>query len=72
MEWRNIYQNQYPKIILSDCKVDRLYIGNDYIKMDFLKDGFIVKDDINAWHNEDGILIIGIMEFLLNSNSLEL
>lgn len=40
------------------------------------KDNFkkiiVVKEDINHWHNEDGILIIGIREFLLNSNSLEL
>ncbi len=40
------------------------------------KDNFkkiiVVKEDINHWYNEDGILIIGIREFLLNSNSLEL
>ncbi len=44
--------------------------------LNYVKDNFkkiiIVKDNINAWHNEDGILIIGITEFLLNSNSLEL
>ena len=44
--------------------------------LNYVKDNFkkiiVVKDNINAWHNEDGILIIGIMEFLLNSNSLEL
>lgn len=39
---------------------------------DNFKKIIIVKDDINAWHNEDGILIIGIKEFLLNKNSLEL
>ena len=44
--------------------------------LNHVKDNFkkiiVVKDNINAWHNEDGILIIGITEFLLNSNSLEL
>lgn len=39
---------------------------------DNFKKVIIVKDDINLWHNEDGILIICIKEFLLNKNSLEL
>ena len=39
---------------------------------DFFKKVIIVKDDIEPWHNEDGVLIIGIKEFLLNPNSLEL
>ena len=39
---------------------------------DNFKKVIIVKDDINLWHNEVGILIIGIKEFLLNKNSLEL
>ena len=39
---------------------------------DNFKKIIVVKDDINLWHNEDGILIIGIREFLLNSNSLNL
>lgn len=32
----------------------------------------IVKDDINLWRNEEGILIIILEEFLLNPNSLDL
>ena len=39
---------------------------------DNFKKIIVVKDDINAWHNEDGILIIGIKEFLLNKDSLNL
>lgn len=39
---------------------------------DNFKKIIVVKDDINLWHNEDGILIIGIREFLLNTNSLNL
>ena len=38
---------------------------------DNFKKVIVVKDDINAWYNEDGILIIGIKEFLLNKNILE-
>ena len=41
-------------------------VGDNFKKI------IIVKDDINLWHNLDGILIIGIKEFLLNKNSLEL
>ena len=39
---------------------------------DSFKKIIIVKDDINLWRNEEGILIIGLEEFLLNSNSLDL
>ncbi len=31
-----------------------------------------IKDDINLWRNEQGILIISLEEFLLNPNSLDL
>ena len=41
-----------------------------------LQDPFIfaksIKDNIKLWRNEDGILIIGIQEFLLNKDSLDL
>ncbi len=39
---------------------------------DNFKKIIIVKDNINLWRNEEGILIIGLEEFLLNSNSLDL
>ena len=39
---------------------------------DSFKKIVIVKDNINLWHNNDGILIICIEEFLLNKNSLDL
>ena len=39
---------------------------------DNFKKIIVVKEDINLWHNEDGILIIGIKDFLLNNNSLNL
>lgn len=41
-------------------------VGDNFKKI------IVVRDDINLWHNEDGILIIGIKEFLLNKNSLDL
>lgn len=41
-----------------------------------LRDAFkriiIVRDDIMPYHNEEGFLIIGLFDFLLNKNSLEM
>lgn len=39
---------------------------------DFFKKVIIVKDDIEPWHNENGVLIIGIKDFLLRENSLDI
>ena len=39
---------------------------------DSFKKIIIVKDDINIWRNEKGVLIISLEEFLLNQNSLDL
>ncbi|MBQ7494696.1 MAG: ATP-binding protein [Bacteroidaceae bacterium] len=39
---------------------------------DAFKKIIIVKDDIKPWRNDKGILIMGLIDFLLNSNSLEL
>ena len=39
---------------------------------DFFKKIIIVKDDIVPWHNEEGVLIIGIKDFLLREDSLNL
>lgn len=39
---------------------------------DNFKKIIIVKDDIKHWITEEGILVIGIKEFLLNKNSLDL
>ena len=41
-------------------------VGDNFKKI------IVVKDDINSWHNDDGILIIGIKDFLLDKNSLNL
>lgn len=39
---------------------------------DFFKKVIVVKDDIEPWHNEEGVLIVGIKDFLLNENSLDI
>lgn len=39
---------------------------------DSFKKIIVVKDNIKLWRNDDGILIIGIQEFLLNKDSLDL
>lgn len=41
-------------------------IGDNFKKI------IVVRDNIKLWRNEDGILIIGIQEFLLNKDSLDL
>ena len=40
-------------------------VGDNFKKI------IIVKDDINKWYNDDGILIVGIKEFLLNQDSID-
>lgn len=39
---------------------------------DSFKKIIIVKDDIKPWDTDDGVLVIGIIDFLLNENSLKL
>lgn len=39
---------------------------------DSFKKIIVVNDDIKPWHNEKGYLIMNVMDFLLNPNSLEL
>lgn len=39
---------------------------------DNFKKIIVVKDDIKSWISEEGILIVGLKEFLLNPNSLDL
>ena len=43
-----------------------VYIGDSFKKI------IVVKDRIKLWRNEEGIVIMGIMDFLLNPNSLDL
>ncbi len=39
---------------------------------DFFKKIIVVKDRIKLWRNEKGIVVMGIMDFLLNPDSLDL
>ncbi len=39
---------------------------------DNFKKIIVVKDNMKHWYTEEGILVIGIQEFLLNQNSLDL
>jgi len=43
-----------------------LHIGDSFKKI------IVVKDRIKLWRNEEGIVIMGVMDFLLNQNSIEL
>ncbi len=43
-----------------------MHIGDSFKKI------IVVKDRIKLWRNEEGIVVMGIMDFLLNPNSLEL
>ena len=43
-----------------------VHIGDSFKKI------IVVKDRIKLWRNEEGIVIMGIMDFLLNQNSLDL
>ena len=38
---------------------------------DSFKKIIIVKDDIKPWRDENGILTIGLLDFLINADSLE-
>ena len=39
---------------------------------DHFKKIIVVKEDIKHWFTEEGILVVGIQEFLLDKNSLDL
>lgn len=39
---------------------------------DFFKKIIVVKDNIKLWRNEEGIVVMGIMDFLLKADSLDL
>ncbi|MCD7709494.1 MAG: ATP-binding protein [Clostridiales bacterium] len=43
-----------------------VHIGDSFKKI------IVVRDDIKLWRNEEGIVVMGIMDFLLNPHSLDL
>lgn len=60
MNWLNIKKNQYPSILLSDCKIDRIKLKNRDIYIYFNETGFIIRDDSdnNTYHSSPSQLII--------------
>ena len=52
-------------------KMHQERISLEYID-DFFKKIIVVKDQIELCRNENGIVVMGILEFLLNPNSLNL
>ena len=69
----NIIYNELPEILYSVCLCDSgqeqkslVHIGDSFKKI------IVVKDRIKLWRNEEGIAVMGIMDFLLKPNSLEL
>ena len=54
---------------------DRDKLNQESNSLRNIKDGFkkiiIVKENINPWYSEDGILIMGLFDFLLNPASLD-
>lgn len=81
------YRKQYEVDFVANIGSKRYYIQSafsmpDREKMeqeckslknipDAFKKIIIVRDNINPWHTDDGILILGLFDFLLNPNSLD-
>ena len=55
---------------------DAKKMSQEQASFDRINDSFkkiiVVQDNVLPWHNEKGYLIINILDFLLNPNSLEL
>ena len=65
------YYIQSAFAIPDSCKMHQeqnslVHIGDSFKKI------IVVKDRIKLWRNEEGIVVMGIMDFLLSPNSLEL
>lgn len=59
-------QRSFNREKMDQEKKSLVHTGDSFKKI------IIVKDRIKLWRNEEGIVIMGIMDFLLNPNSLEL
>lgn len=68
------YKRYYIKYVSHlNTREETLKEENVYMKIkDNFKKIIVVNDNIKHYYTEEGILIIGIMEFLLNKNSLDL
>ncbi len=60
MNWLNIKKNQYPSILLSDCKIDCIELKKKDIYIYFNETGFIIRNDLdnNTYHSSPSQLII--------------
>jgi len=81
-------RNQYEVDFVANMGSKRYYIqsalnisdpkkmSQETFSLNHIPDSFkkiiIVKDDISPWHNERGILILSLFDFLLNPDSLDL
>lgn len=54
---------------------DREKMAQESRSLNAINDSFrkviIVRDDIQPWYNEQGILILGLMDFLLDENMIQ-
>ena len=66
------YQRYYIQSALSIPDKEKLIQESNSFKNipDDFKKIIIVKDNINPWYSEDGILILGLFDFLLDPQSL--
>ena len=48
LNWQEQKKNAYPNIILSDCTIDEIYVDNHNIILQFIKQGFVIKDNVNS------------------------
>ncbi len=67
-------QRYYIQSAYSISNVDKMFQEQESFNRirDSFKKVIVVEDNIAPWHNEKGYLIINILDFLLNPNSLEL
>lgn len=65
------YYVQLSYSILDKKKIEQEQAFLDKID-DYFKKVIVAQDNIAPWHNEKGYLIINILDFLLNANSLDL
>ena len=59
-----------PNAILNFPQLEETHIMGNIIYNDSFKKIIIVKDDIKLKRNEEGIVTIGLFDFLLNNDSL--
>ena len=64
--WYNNYINSVELSTMTDAKLKSAAIPEAHPGF------FLVRDDIIFWHDEDGFLYIGVEQFLLAENVIDL